>query len=165
MTRIAPSAFALIFVSLACLTPLQVAGLIMVGRGNQPVPDAGWPAGALAMANFESRIGWWEGQPFGGGESHFLFCGNTEGFKDALAQYDGHAILVEVEPKGGSKVGSWGGSAKVKDDGTFEFNNVPPGEYRITSRPNPANSNRQYASEQVVTVAPGERTNVKVIYE
>ena len=28
-----------------------------------------------------------------------------------------------------------------------------------------SNSNRQYVPEQVVTVAPGERTNVKVIYE
>jgi 5-hydroxyisourate hydrolase-like protein (transthyretin family) len=83
----------------------------------------------------------------------------------ALSQYEGHEILVEVEPKGGSKVGSWGGSAKVKDDGTFEFNNVPPGEYRITSRPNPSSSNRQYAPEQMMTVAPGDRTNVKVVYE
>ena len=73
-----------------------------------------------------------------------------------LSRYEGHEVLVEVEPKGGSKVGSWGGSAKVKDDGTFEFNNVPPGEYRITSHPNPSNSNRQYAPEQIVTVTPGD---------
>ena len=48
---------------------------------------------------------------------------------------------------------------------TFEFNNVPPGDYRITSRPNPSNSNRHYAPEQIVTVSPGDRTNVKVVYE
>src|ERR1022692_2347697 len=83
----------------------------------------------------------------------------------ALSRYEGHELLVDVEPKGGSKVGSWGGSATVKADGTFEFSNVPPGEYRITSRPNPSTSNRQYASEQVVTVAPGDQTNVNVIYE
>ncbi len=59
----------------------------MSGRGNQEVRDAGWPEGALALANFESRIGWWEGPPFGGGEWHFLFCGNTEGFQDALAVF------------------------------------------------------------------------------
>lgn len=128
MIRIAASSTALAPVTLACMAPLPASALIMVGRGNQPIPDAGWPAGALA-------------------------------------KLEGHEFLVEVEPKGGSKVGSWGGSAKVKDDGTFEFSNVPPGEYRITSRPNPSNSNRQYAPEQVVTVAPGERTNVKVIYE
>jgi Carboxypeptidase regulatory-like domain len=472
MNRIARSAFAFALVSLGCMTPLPASGLILSGRGNQAVPDAGWPEGALAMANFESRIGWWEGPPFGGGESHFLFSGNTEGFKDALAtfaairapaldlvihdgpyednilkervdwaftvwvpaswhhlynnpkvvffaddphfrrpvdpprldvyigggggvdwakvkvpaglsvrderaaaasvnpvggavvradifdmasgkpvadarvtvarnssaaqgrqtvyekvaeavsdatghaeitkipagtcrvtasaegyatrllgyerfgdrtfkrftvelaksavlrgsaidmvgkplkgvhvyassvmamdghgyggrdqlaaetdadgcfelkglpvgyvqlgaraqgyhfsdlftihdvpgtnvllhlggagtirvsvtdheghalsRYEGHELLVDVEPKGGSKVGSWGGSATVKADGTFEFSNVPPGEYRITSRPNPSTSNRQYAPEQVVTVAPGDQTNVKVIYE
>jgi hypothetical protein len=83
----------------------------------------------------------------------------------ALSRYEGHEIRVDVEPKGGSKVGSWGGSATAKADGTFEFSNVPPGEYRITSRPNQSNSNRQYAPEQVVTVTPGDQTNVKVIYE
>jgi hypothetical protein len=479
MNRITASAIALSLLSLTCLAPLPASGLILSSRGNQPVPDAGWPEGALAMANFESRIGWWEGPPFGGGESHFLFCGNTEGFKDALAvfaairapaldlvihdgphedgilkekvdwvftvwvpaswhrlynnpkttfgagspnfrqpvdpprldvyiggeagvdwakvkvpvnlhvrderasasgvdltagsvikvefydmgtgkpisgvhllvekvswqaspkphwdhellveavsdasgraridkvpagsirvsvtaddyaprrltqrtlaraehlkftvelakaatirgtamdtagrpikgakvrtstelalnglgyddgrhyeppdewsavtddggrfeltglpvgyaqlfasaegyhfkdsltiydvpatnvvlqlagagsihvavtdgagkslsRYEGHEILVDVEPKGGSKVGSWGGSATVKDDGTFEFNNVPPGEYRITSRPNPSNSTRQYAPEQIVTVTLGAPTQVKVVYE
>jgi 5-hydroxyisourate hydrolase-like protein (transthyretin family) len=83
----------------------------------------------------------------------------------ALSRYEGHEILVEVEPKGGSKVGSWGGSAKVKDDGAFEFNNVPPGEYRITSRPNPSNSTRQYAPEQIIDLKAGSRAEVKVVYE
>jgi 5-hydroxyisourate hydrolase-like protein (transthyretin family) len=472
MKRIANSAIALVLISLAYLAPLPASALIMVGRGNQPVHDAGWPAGALAMANFESRIGYWEGPPFGGGESHFLFCGNTEGFKDALAVFaavrapaldlvihdgpyediflkekldwsftvwvpaswhrlynnpkttfnaadpnfrrpvdpprldvyvggeggidwakvkvpaelnvhderasaapaslvgggvlradiydmatgkpvagahvtvsrnaddgpgrqtiyqaiaeavsdtnghaeitmipagmcrvtagadryatrvlgyerfgdrtfrrftvelaksailsgraagadgkplkgvkvhassvmaidgrgyggseelttetdadgrfelrglpvgyvqlgaraqgyhfgdlftihevpatdvqlrlggagvlqvritdkdgnalaklEGHEILVEVEPKGGAKIGSWGGSARVKDDGSLEFKDVPPGEYRVTSRPNPSNSDRQYTPEQIVTVTPGGRANVKVVYE
>ena len=87
MNRTIDSAIALFLVSLACLTPLPASGLIQISRGNHPVPDPGWPEGALAMANFESRIGWWEGPPFGGGESHFLFCGNTEGFEDALAVF------------------------------------------------------------------------------
>lgn len=42
---------------------------------------------------------------------------------------------------------------------------APPDDYRITGRPNPSKSDRQYASEQVVTVAPGDRTNVKVVNE
>src|ERR1017187_6838176 len=87
MSRIASSAFALALVSLAWLAPQPAWGLIMTARGNQAVSDAGWPEGALAMANFESRIGWWEGPPFGGGESHFLYQGNTEGFQDALATF------------------------------------------------------------------------------
>ena len=82
-----------------------------------------------------------------------------------LSRFDGDPLIVEVEPRGDSKVGSWGGSATVKDDGTYEFTNVPPGEYRITSRPNPGSSNRQYAPEQIVTVKPGPPVEVKVVYE
>ena len=89
----------------------------------------------------------------------------TDSDGKAMSRYDGHEILVEVEPKGGSKVGSWGGSARVKDDGTFEFTDVPPGEYRITSHPNPSGSNRQSAREQIVTVVPNRSTQVKVVYE
>jgi 5-hydroxyisourate hydrolase-like protein (transthyretin family) len=83
----------------------------------------------------------------------------------ALSRYESHEILINIEPKGGSKAGSWGGGATVKDDGTFEFNNVPPGEYRISSRPNPSSSNRQYAPEQIIDLKAGARAEVKVVYE
>jgi 5-hydroxyisourate hydrolase-like protein (transthyretin family) len=83
----------------------------------------------------------------------------------ALAEFEGHEVLVEAEPKGGHKVGSWGGSAKVKTDGTFDFENVPPGEYRLTSHPNPFSSDRQYAPSQVITVTPGVRATAKIVYE
>ena len=49
------------------LQPGATFALIMTGKG-EPVTDAGWPAGALAVANLKSRLGWWEGPPFGGGE-------------------------------------------------------------------------------------------------
>jgi hypothetical protein len=42
---------------------------------------------------------------------------------------------------------------------------VPPDESCITNRPNPSDSDQQYAPEQVVAVAPGVRTNIKVVYE
>lgn len=89
----------------------------------------------------------------------------TDKFGRALSRFDGKPLIVEVEPKEGNTVGAWGGSATVKDDGTFEFKNVPPGEYRINSRPNPANTSRVYAPEQVITVKAGEPVQVKVIYE
>ena len=82
-----------------------------------------------------------------------------------ISRLEGQPLIVEVEPKEGSTVGSWSGSATVKDDGTYEFKNMPPGEYRITSRPNPGSSNRQYAPEQIVTVKPGVPVEVKVVYE
>ena len=43
--------------------------LITGGLGNDPVRDAGWPLGAVDVANLKTRVGWWEGPPFGGGPS------------------------------------------------------------------------------------------------
>jgi hypothetical protein len=59
-------------------------GLIMVGKGNDPVTDSNWPAGSLDMANLKTRVGWWEGPPFGGGQYCFLFRGDAAAFQQAL---------------------------------------------------------------------------------
>ena len=82
---------------------------------------------------------------------------------NAVAKYEGHDVLVRVEPKDGLKVGSWGGNGKLKDDGTYEFMNVPPGEYVVTARPNPARTSVEYTTPQVVEVEPAVRTAVKLI--
>jgi protocatechuate 3,4-dioxygenase beta subunit len=46
--------------------------------------------------------------------------------------------IVEITPKGGNKIGSWGGSAQIDETNSYTFRNVPPGEYVITGRPNPS---------------------------
>ena len=51
------------------LTALQAFALILVG-GSDPMTDPGWPFGVLKVANLPSRVSWWEGPPFGGGQSH-----------------------------------------------------------------------------------------------
>lgn len=62
-----------------------VSALIFVNSGNAPVQNLGWPAGSEAVANLESRIGFWEGPPFGGGEYHFEFQAKaTDEFNTAL---------------------------------------------------------------------------------
>ena len=58
--------------------------LIEVGRGNRPVADRNWRLGAVEVANLESRVGWWVGPPFGGGNYSFLYRGDTEAFNEAL---------------------------------------------------------------------------------
>ncbi|HEY0456070.1 MAG TPA: carboxypeptidase-like regulatory domain-containing protein, partial [Verrucomicrobiae bacterium] len=68
-------------------------------------------------------------------------------------------LMVNVEPKEGSKIGSWGGSATIHPDGTYEFTDVPPGEYRLNVRPNPY-SEKQPSPEKLITLAPGVSTNV-----
>ena len=62
-------------------------GLITGEKGNRPVVDRSWPEGTLALANRKIRLGWWEGPPFGGGEYHFLYRGDTKAFADSLDKF------------------------------------------------------------------------------
>jgi hypothetical protein len=66
---------------------LPAPALIMVGVGNDPVNDAGWPLGALDVANLKSRVGWWEGPPFGGGEWCFMYRGDTAKLEEAIKAF------------------------------------------------------------------------------
>ena len=75
---------ALVYLFLAS-SPAQAP--IEVGRGNAPVRDQNWRAGAVDVANLGSRVAWWEGPPFGGGMSHFLYRGDTNAFNEALEAF------------------------------------------------------------------------------
>lgn len=69
--------------------------------------------------------------------------------------------IVNIEPEGGSKVGSWGGSGNIDDKNIRTFENVPSGAYTITSRPNPG-STRETTSPKTIVVKPGETTYVLI---
>ena len=49
--------------------------------------------------------------------------------------------MVQIEPEGGSVVGSWGGSGNIDVANTITFQNVPPGRYVLKGRPNPGSTN------------------------
>jgi len=71
-----------------CLACPSAQALIMVIPGNQRVENYGWPLGAEKVANLPSRLGAWEGPPFGGGEWHFLYRSkDTAEFNEALALF------------------------------------------------------------------------------
>ncbi|MDM8006579.1 MAG: carboxypeptidase-like regulatory domain-containing protein [Phycisphaerae bacterium] len=71
-------------VGFACLTTAPSNALILVG-GAEPMPDHGWPAGVEKLVNLPSRMSWWEGPPFGGGEYHFQYtCKDAQEFNEAL---------------------------------------------------------------------------------
>jgi hypothetical protein len=74
--------FVLIVVLLGLVCPVEA--LILTGTGNKPVHDRGWPSGAVDVADLASRIDWWEGPPFGGGEWHFEYRGKTDALQQAL---------------------------------------------------------------------------------
>lgn len=61
-----------------------VHALIRVGKGNDPVDDHNWPAGSLDLANLKTRVGWWEGPPFGGGQWTFLYRGDAAALQAAV---------------------------------------------------------------------------------
>ncbi len=64
-----------------------VFALILGGEGNTPVGDPGWPSGAAAIFNVSSRIAWWEGPPFGGGEWHAECRGDAKAFNAVLVDF------------------------------------------------------------------------------
>jgi hypothetical protein len=72
------------------------------------------------------------------------------------------AFLVEIEPKDGAKIGTWGGAMQCKEGGVFEFKGVPPGEYVVIAKPNPMREGE--ASEpKAVTVTVGATVSLEVI--
>src|SRR5437764_1236577 len=74
-----------LFAGLLILLLCAVAqALILVGRGNDPVQDHNWPAGSLELANLKSRVGWYEGPPFGGGQHCFLYRGDHNALQQAI---------------------------------------------------------------------------------
>jgi hypothetical protein len=85
--------------------------LILVGHGNDPVTDHGWPSNAVTVANLKSRTGWWEGPPFGGGEWHFEYVGDTATFQQALDAF--------------AKIDSTNLDLFIHDGGQFSFASDP----------------------------------------
>ncbi len=71
----------------ALVCPRTALALIMSQAGNNPVTDPGWPAGAMAVANLPSRVGYWEGPPFGGGQYEFDYRGDTDALNAALTNF------------------------------------------------------------------------------
>jgi hypothetical protein len=73
-------------------------------------------------------------------------------------------FIISIEPEGGSRVGTWGGSANVQENGTFTFQGVPPGRYRISGHPNPQ-SGKYQADEKWVDVASAKTVEVQIVHK
>lgn len=46
--------------------------------------------------------------------------------------------IVQIVPEGGEAVGKWSGSGQVDAEGRIAFQDIPPGTYVLTGRPNPS---------------------------
>jgi hypothetical protein len=82
----------------------------------------------------------------------------TVRFQDANRP-DGY--LVKVVPEGGEEVGKWSGSGEIKPDGSMTFENIPPGKYIVTGRPNPGSDTAE-TSPQTVELRGGETTEISL---
>ena len=69
--------------------------------------------------------------------------------------------IVEMGPEGGNVVGSYGGSANLPDNNTYEFRNVPAGTYVFYGRPNPGSTN-QVTDRVTAELRGGETTTVEL---
>lgn len=99
----------LIIFYIVFLCPNLGMALITGEHGNHPVQNRGWPAGSVELANLESRLGYWEGPPFGGGEYHFLYrCENTAEFNEALKTFAAiNAKKLELIVHNGPEYSFW----------------------------------------------------------
>jgi hypothetical protein len=98
-----------LFLAAALLIHVDEAqALITGGFGNDPVSDHDWPAGSLELANLKTRVGWWEGPPFGGGQYTFLYRGDAQAFNEALDKLAAiKAPAVELEIHNGPEESFW----------------------------------------------------------
>jgi hypothetical protein len=78
---------ALLLTALAIAASQPAFALITGGTGNEPRPDPGWPSGATWIFNHPGRIAWWEGPPYGGGQSHAECRGDAKEFNLVLADF------------------------------------------------------------------------------
>ena len=116
---------------LCMLLCAPATALIMTGGGEGPVRDAGWPVGAVEMANLPTRFAWYEGPPFGG-DWHFRYRGDTAKLNEALTAFSKilspRLELIVVDGRG-SVIG------KPEEAVDWEFQIwIPESYYRLSRR-------------------------------
>ena len=51
--------------------------------------------------------------------------------------------IVKLIPEGGEKVGLWSGSGEIDAERRITFQDVPPGRYMLSGRPNPGSDDQE----------------------
>jgi hypothetical protein len=72
-------------------------------------------------------------------------------------------IVLEIETPGEEKIGKWGYSGYLGKDGTFNISGIPPGEYIITTRPNPSSANYKPYKQKIV-IEPGKTYEIEILH-
>jgi protocatechuate 3,4-dioxygenase beta subunit len=111
--------------AITIVIPSGSATALIVGGTTEPMKDLGWPSGVVELANLKTRVAWCEGPPFGGGEFHFEYRGDTVAFLEALKLFAAvRAPELELVVHGGAGTSFWlkadrDPKANTKIDWTF----------------------------------------------
>jgi hypothetical protein len=73
---------------------------------------------------------------------------------------DNHVHIQDADRTG---IGSWGGASQVDTNGACEFTTVPPGRYRLSSKPFPEKGQPPDINEIIITVPPRRTVEVKLM--
>lgn len=87
-TKLGKGLLAFLAAAFMVVSSPQAFALITGGEGNAPLNDPGWPKGAITLFNVTSRIAWWEGPPFGGGQWHAECRGDAPALNEVLAGFN-----------------------------------------------------------------------------
>lgn len=66
--------------------------------------------------------------------------------------------IVNIVPEAGEKVGRWSGSAQLDAQDQFHFQNIPPGAYLVSGRPNPGSDSQETPKQRIVLKAGQQQT-------
>lgn len=94
-------------------------------------------------------------------ELKMIRAGRVEVTVDFTGKVRPEEYLVQIDPEGGSKIGSWGGVGRANDNNQVTYENVPPGRYVLVGRPNPT-SERQRTAPVTIDLKGGETAKVTV---
>jgi protocatechuate 3,4-dioxygenase beta subunit len=73
------------------------------------------------------------------------------------------SVSISLTPEGGQAIGKWSGSMNVNPDGSYAFENVPPGKYLLST--NPLASLGKDPDAKPVEVKGGETAQVDVTHK
>ncbi len=86
-SRVTRHLILVVSLAVAAIIVPRAFALILGGEGNMPINDPGWPKGAAVIFNTPSRIAYWEGPPFGGGQWHAECRGDAKALNKVLADF------------------------------------------------------------------------------
>jgi hypothetical protein len=73
-------------------------------------------------------------------------------------------IVLELKPISENQLDKWGYSGYLSEDGTFDIRGIPPGQYIISTRPNPSNADYKPSIKEI-NVEPDRTYKIEIAHK